>query len=138
MIHNTWPATLASLESIQTFIAGHVSKEGFDIRGFPSLPLIVEEIIVNIITHAYKNTDAGIITIELKILPDRISISFSDRGHPFDPRALAPPDITKSIEEREIGGLGLFMVRQMVDEIKYHRVHDKNVLTITVSSQREN
>ena len=138
MIHNTWPAALASLESIQTFIAEHVSQAGLDIRCFPSLPLIVEEIIVNIITHAYKDTDAGIIAIELKLLPDRICISFSDRGHPFDPLALEPPDITMTIEERDIGGLGLFMVKQMADEIKYHRHHDKNLLTITLRSKKEN
>ncbi len=137
MIHNTWPAALASLEPIQAFIAEHVNQAGLDIHSYPSLSLIVEEIIVNIITHAYKNTDAGPITIELKILPESICISFSDRGHPFDPLALEPPDITKNIEERDIGGLGLFMVRQMADEINYQRYHDENLLTITLRSQKE-
>ena len=137
MIRDTWPATLASLESIQAFIKKHAAQAEFDIRSFPSLFLIVEEIIVNIITHAYKNTETGIIDIQLRFLPDRIRISFSDTGPAFDPLNADPPDITNDIEKKNIGGLGIYMVTQLADEIHYHRCNGKNILTVTLGIKKK-
>ncbi len=137
MTQNRWPATLNSLASIQAFIETTAAQAGLDTSNSPSISLIVEEIIVNIISHAYKDTDTGIITIGLEPTKEALSISFSDTGPPFNPLKADPPDITKAIDEREIGGLGLFMVMQMADEIKYSRHDNQNILTVTIHMAKD-
>ena len=128
---------MESLASIQSFIEKTAAQAGLDTVFSPSIPLIVEEIIVNIISHAYKDTDAGTITIEIEPAKDALSISFSDTGPPFNPLQADPPDITKTIEEREIGGLGLFLVTQIADDIKYSRHDNQNILTVTIHMSKE-
>jgi len=137
MIGNTWPATLNSLTSIQEFIQNHITLASLQTSRLPVIHVIVEEIVINIINHAYKNTDSENISIEFQWFNDKLILSFSDTGPPFDPLTAAPPDITKDIDERDIGGLGLFMVTQMADEIEYKRRNNKNILTITITMTKE-
>ncbi|MFK5954311.1 MAG: ATP-binding protein, partial [Desulfobacterium sp.] len=132
MLHHSWPATLDSLTSIQNYIQHHTVLAGVHVKQAFSIQLIVEEVIANIINHAYRNTDSGIITIGVEFPGDTVSISFSDTGPPFDPLGAAPPDITEDIEERNIGGLGILMVTQMADRIEYHRRDNKNILTVRI------
>ncbi len=133
MIHHSWPATLDSLTSIQDYIQHHVVLAGIHAKQAFSIQLIVEEVIVNIISHAYRNTDPGIITIGIEFSGDTVSISFSDTGPPFDPLGATPPDITEGINERSVGGLGILMVTQMADGIEYHRCDNKNILTVMIN-----
>ena len=137
MIGNTWPATLNSLTSIQAFIQKQTTLANLQPSRLPVIHIIVEEIVVNIINHAYKDTDSGNISIEFQWSNDRLTLSFSDTAPPFDPLAAAPPDITKNIDERDIGGLGLFMVTQMADGIQYKRKDNKNILTVTINMTKE-
>ncbi|SMD06241.1 Anti-sigma regulatory factor (Ser/Thr protein kinase) [Desulfocicer vacuolatum DSM 3385] len=138
MIGNTWPATLNSLTSIQEFVQNHITPASLQTGKLPVIHVIVEEIITNIINHAYKDTDSGNISIEFQQLNDKVIISFADTGPPFDPLTADPPDITKEIDERDIGGLGLFMVTQMADDIEYKRSNHKNIITVTINMAKEN
>jgi len=137
MIRDTWPATLNSLTPIQTFIQKHATLASLQTTRLPAIHVIVEEIVVNIINHAYKNTESEKISIEFSCLNNTLTLSFSDTGPPFDPLTADAPDTTKNVDERDIGGLGLFMVTQMADEIKYNRNDNKNILTIIMNMAKE-
>ena len=94
------------------------------------LDIAVEEIFVNIASYAYADQD-GIADIEIDDgTPGVVSIRFTDGGIPYDPVAKPDPDTTLSADERQIGGLGIYMVKKSMDEMLYERSGDKNILTI--------
>ena len=96
------------------------------------LDIAVEEIFVNIAHYAYA-PDEGEVVIELERLPlepNIISIKFTDWGVPYDPLAKPDPDITLGAEERQIGGLGIFIVKNTMDDMKYEYKDRHNILTI--------
>ncbi len=88
----------------------------------------VDEIFSNIARYAY-NPETGGATVRVAVGED-VTIEFEDSGVAYDPLAADDPDVTLSAEEREIGGLGLFMVKKMMDAVKYRRDGNKNILTI--------
>lgn len=89
--------------------------------------IAVEEIFVNIAHYAYPESE-GEVDIELTI-SDKALISFVDEGIAFDPLTKDDPDITASVEERDIGGLGIYMVKKTMDGVEYKRVGNSNVFT---------
>ncbi len=93
--------------------------------------IAVEEIFVNISHYAY-NPEVGPATIRAEVTeePLTVTLTFVDHGVPYDPLAKADPDITLSAEEREIGGLGIFMVKKSMDQVKYEYKDGQNILTI--------
>jgi len=95
-----------------------------------SLKLVVDEVCSNLILHGYKNMETGDIYIKVRVTGDEILVLVEDTGHPFDPYSLDPPDLTDDIEERKIGGLGLFFLKELVDDISYKSMNGSNSLTI--------
>ncbi len=95
------------------------------------IELALEEVLVNIASYAY-DSEPGDIRIEYELLdsPRMIKIQIIDSGKEFNPLAHEDPDISLSVEEREVGGLGLFIVKNTMDEVKYDRRDNKNILTI--------
>lgn len=95
------------------------------------LDIAVEEIFVNIAHYAY-NPEVGTAMVRVEILPDppSIDITFIDNGVPYDPLAKADPDVTLSADEREIGGLGIFMVKKSMDDVVYEYRDGHNILTL--------
>ncbi|MBF0201522.1 MAG: ATP-binding protein [Desulfamplus sp.] len=138
MHSQTWPAKITSLDSIQEFIASVAQEAGVDSKRSVSITLIVEEIAVNIINYAYKDDEPGDITVSVDFTPlgEEISISFADTGTPFNPLEKEPPDINQDIMERRIGGLGIFMVREIADDVTYTRCCSKNILTVKVNKHK--
>ena len=91
----------------------------------------VEELFVNIAHYAYSpGTGSATIGVEILKDPAAIAITFTDRGKPFDPLAKEDPDITLSAEERQIGGLGIYMVKKSMDEVVYEYKDGQNILRI--------
>jgi anti-sigma regulatory factor (Ser/Thr protein kinase) len=88
--------------------------------------LALEEIVSNVMLYAYPHS-SGRVMVEYTA---PLIFTVSDSGIPFDPTKQKEADITLSAEERQIGGLGIHLVRQIMDEVKYERVEDKNVLTL--------
>ena len=86
------------------------------------------EILANIDSYAY--TDGGQVEIIICRRNNRMIISFKDEGKPFDPLSVKPPDVTATLSERKPGGLGIFIVRNMMNDVRYEYVDGKNVLTI--------
>ena len=95
-----------------------------------SVNLALEEAVSNVMLYAYSEGGSGQVLVEADKSPDKVVFTISDSGKPFDPTAQAEPDITLSAEERPIGGLGIHLVRQIMDEVKYERTNDKNVLRL--------
>lgn len=95
------------------------------------IDIAVEEIFVNIAHYAY-NPDIGTATVRVEVMgePPAVDITFIDNGIPYDPLAKADPDVTLSAEERQIGGLGIFMVKKTMDDVKYEYLDGHNILTL--------
>ncbi len=91
----------------------------------------VEEIFVNIARYAYDSDDETVtIRVEVGGTPTQAIITFIDHGIPYDPLKKEDPNITLSANERQIGGLGIFMVKKTMDDVKYEYSNGKNILTI--------
>ncbi len=96
------------------------------------MELAVEEALVNVIRYAYEG-QAGDVELRVGIADDqRFVIEILDSGAPFDVCALPKPDIHGSIKDRKMGGLGVFLIQRMVDELLYRREGDRNVLTMFI------
>ena len=127
----TVDATVENLEVVQNFVSQELEEQGCSMKVMMQIEIAVEEIYVNIVHYAY-NPEIGKATIRCEVTEDpmQVIIQFLDSGRPFDPLAKEDADITLSAEEREIGGLGIFMVKQSMDEVNYEYKEGKNVLTI--------
>ena len=95
-----------------------------------NLNLVLEEAVVNIINYAYPKEDHQHIYLSAKMRDDSIVLVLTDTGKEFDPTTAPEADVTLSADEREIGGLGIFLIRQIMNEVKYERIEGKNVLTL--------
>ena len=96
-----------------------------------SLNLALEEAVSNVMLYAYPEGSQGVVDIEAAVRDDRIDFSVSDSGVPFDPTAAADPDLAADLKDRPIGGLGIFLVKRIMDEVTYTRKGDKNILSMT-------
>ena len=120
-----------NLGRVLEFVDGELEALDCPQKTQMKIDVAVEEIFVNIAHYAYKpETGLALIRIETGSDQKRISITFRDWGVPYDPLAKPDPDVTLSAEERQIGGLGIFMVKKSMDEMKYEYADGQNVLTI--------
>ena len=126
----TVEARLDNLEKVIDFISRNLEEAG----GSPAIEiqvhLAVEEIFVNVASYAYE-PGTGPVTIQCGPLgSDRFEIIFIDQGVPYDPMAKDDPDVTLEIEERQIGGLGIFLAKQYMEEMNYQYENGSNILTM--------
>lgn len=94
------------------------------------LNLALDEALANSISYAYPEGTEGSITLEADVDGDELLFLLIDQGTPFDPTKEGDVDITLSVEERPIGGLGIFLIKQMMDSVTYKRVDNKNILEL--------
>ena len=94
------------------------------------LNLALEELLVNIISHGYTDEDEHFIQITISCENGVLVLCVKDDGIPFNPVTAAAPDIKSPLEEREIGGLGIHLIKQFMDDIVYERVGNRNILTL--------
>ena len=114
------------------FVNGYLEEMGASMMAQTQIGIAVEEIFVNIALYAYApDTGEAVIRVETDRGSDQISITFMDTGKPFDPLARPDPDVTLSGDERSIGGLGIFMVKKSMDDMRYEYRDGKNILRIT-------
>lgn len=96
-----------------------------------NLNLVLEELVTNIIFYGYDDKEVHEISIQLSLDNKVIQLQIEDDGREFNPLLLAEPNIDESIENRKIGGLGIFFVRKIMDHITYERKNNNNILTLT-------
>jgi anti-sigma regulatory factor (Ser/Thr protein kinase) len=109
-----------------------LAMSGIDDRKRLEIELALEEILVNIVDYAYQG-EAEIGNIECLFVEKKctgVHIEISDWGKPFNPLKRDDPEIHTGFEEREIGGLGIFLVKKVMDKVRYKREHGKNTLTM--------
>jgi serine/threonine-protein kinase RsbW len=129
----TFPATIEEVERIVSFVGGFVSKAGLAADQAGRLELAIEEWVVNLCTHAYAGRD-GEIEVAVREGSGELLIEIIDEGPPFDLTASAEPDLTLPLADRKPGGLGLVLIRRMVDEVRYRRDGERNVITLRVGT----
>ena len=95
-----------------------------------NLNLVLEEAVVNVINYAYPKEEHQSIYLSASLRKGSIVLILTDTGKEFDPTMAPDVDITLSADEREIGGLGIFLIRQIMNEVKYERIDGKNILTL--------
>lgn len=116
----TLPAELESLALFREHIkAACIRVSGLDEQAVYDVLLAVDEICTNIITHGYADMDPGSIILNVEVVPQALLVTIEDFGHAFEPVEPPAPNAAASLEEREIGGLGLFFVFSAVDDIQY-------------------
>ena len=95
-----------------------------------SMNVVLDELLNNTISYGFAGRAGGEVTIDVELRADRLSVTLTDDGRPFDPFGMAAPDTALPVEERRIGGLGIHLVRQLMDEVGYHRRADRNVVVL--------
>ena len=127
----TRAAQLEALNDFREFITEHCAgKTGVTEEILYDIQLAVDEACTNIIMHGYAGMDPGSVILDLEIDADKITISLTDFGHAFEPDSAPIPNVDAPIEERELGGFGLFFIRQSVDDVKYRTSEDGNTMTL--------
>ncbi len=127
----TVASDLERVPQVNDWVKEIASRLDFDRSLTSQLVLAVEETVVNIINYAYPDDQKGEVKLDARASDRNLRFVISDSGMPFDPTHAAEADTTLSVEERPIGGLGIFLVRQLMDTINYERIDGHNVLTLT-------
>ena len=126
----TLPNDVQTVPQLSQFVDEVCESLGFDMSLTMQMNLALEEAVVNVMTYAYPKGHAGDVYIVAEANDVRLKFTIIDSGLPFDPTAKEEIDTTLSVEERPIGGLGIFLVRELMDSINYERIDGKNVLTL--------
>ncbi len=100
------------------------------------LKIVMDEILSNIISYSYNDDDEHEIKVKVQPISTGIVLTIADDGSPFNPLDCGQPDTDLPIDEREVGGLGVHLVRKMVDESRYERLDDLNILKLTLIFER--
>lgn len=138
MLEKVFPAKEDALSDVIGFTEEALDKIGCPMKTTMALCVAIEEVFVNIARYAYDNSDGDVkLAIKLSENENTIIIRMSDKGIPFDPLKKTDPDITLSAEEREIGGLGIFIVKKTMDNVSYSYENGENILTMTKEFKNE-
>jgi anti-sigma regulatory factor (Ser/Thr protein kinase) len=123
-------AVVENMPKVQAFVEGALLLTGVCERALLNIQLVVEEVFVNIASYAYTDA-AGEAEVTVKVSDDGgyAELSFSDSGIPFDPLSVPAPDITLPSEKRKIGGLGIFLLREMAEDVRYRNEDGRNILS---------
>ena len=121
---------IEQVPQLADFVDMVCEEVGFDPSVSIQMNLAIEEAVVNVMSYAYPVGTVGNVIIEAQANEDCLTFTIIDNGTPFDPTAKSEVDTTLSAEERPIGGLGIHLVRQLMDSINYERIDNKNILTL--------
>ena len=127
----TLPASVANIEKVIAFLEGELEKRDCPVKTSMQICMAADEVMANIAMYAYA-PGSGEMTVQFDYdgTGRTVSVTFTDSGIPFDPLAKKDPDVGLPAEERKIGGLGIFLVKKTMDEIRYRREGGKNILCI--------
>lgn len=126
-----FPAQFQYLDEIRDFVAEVASRGGFDGKEVYSIQLAADEAASNIIEHAYADMPDGEIEISCEIKNRVLTITMRDHGRTFDPSTVQPPNIKADLSKRKIGGLGIYLMRKLMDDVRYESIPGKgNLLTL--------
>lgn len=127
----TIAATTENIPAVTDFVNEQLEALDCPMRAQIQIDIAIDELFGNIAHYAY-NPDVGSATVRVEVSQDPLAviITFIDKGVPYDPLTSEDPDVTLSAEDRQIGGLGIYMVKKSMDEISYEYKNGQNILTI--------
>jgi serine/threonine-protein kinase RsbW len=109
---------VSNLQIIADFVTAAARKAQLDEQDIFAIQMAVDEACTNVIEHAYAGA-SGDVHLTCQVKPGEFTIIIRDHGRPFDPEAVPPPDLTSDLEERRIGGLGLYFMQKLMDEVRF-------------------
>jgi anti-sigma regulatory factor (Ser/Thr protein kinase) len=127
----TVPADAAELPTLMQFLQAFWTARNLPPAQALTFELALEEVFLNVVTHGAPAGPLPRIEVTLSLVGDSLTMTVEDSGSHFDPTSLPPPDVTASAASRPVGGLGVFLVRQMMDAVSYERVGNRNRLRMT-------
>lgn len=123
-------ADLAEVARVNAAFADFADANALPATVRRSLNVVLDELLANTVSYGLAGREDGEAAIEVALDAGRLTVTLSDNGPPFDPFARASPDTTLSVEDRPIGGLGILLVQQLVDDVYYQRTGDRNVIVL--------
>ncbi|GAB1469740.1 hypothetical protein MASR2M66_06170 [Chloroflexota bacterium] len=127
----TFPAKFEYLDEIRECVAGVARDGGFQEKTVYSLQLAADEAASNIIEHAYEGDSDGELYITCNMDDDLLVITMRDKGKTFNPSKVKQPNLKANLSERQIGGLGVYLMRKLMDSVHYESSQSGNTLTMT-------
>jgi len=126
----TVPAQIKHVNDVFIFVKEEMTNAGIDTKTQKTVRIAVEEILVNIASYAYPS-EVGDVTVSITTASDKCIVKFEDSGIPYDPLDNSGPETNLSLDERDIGGLGIFMTKELMDNVEYSYENGQNILIIT-------
>lgn len=127
----TIEATLENIAAVTAFVNEHLEQINCPMKAQMQIDIAIDELFGNIAHYAYNpETGPATVRVEVQENPMSVVLTFMDRGIPYNPLKKEDPDVTLTAEEREIGGLGIYIVKKSMDEITYEYKNGQNILKI--------
>lgn len=128
------PGEIARVEDLNTSLEAVLTRHGIDPGARADVRLIVEELASNAIEYGGDGAEVGQheLSVDISLDRDLLTLRFRDQGAPFDPLSAQTPDLEADILDRPIGGLGLYLIRQIAESMHYERIDDCNLLRVSL------
>jgi anti-sigma regulatory factor (Ser/Thr protein kinase) len=126
VIHNDY----AEIVRVNRALEDLADQHALPVTLIPKLKTVIDEVLGNVIMHGYADQQVHEITTRIEFTENRLVVIITDDGVPFNPLDFPAPDIETGLEDRKIGGLGIHIVRNMMDDMSYQRRGDQNLLTL--------
>ena len=136
IIQKKFRADTKEIPAIQQFAEVELEKYKCSTKEIYQINLVIEEVFVNIANYAYKDKQ-GYCTLSIETEDNKVILTFEDSGIPFNPLEKSDPDISLPAKKRAVGGLGIFLTKRIMDDVKYKYENNKNILRITKDLDRE-
>ncbi len=127
---STFKSSTDNLSSIRDFVKSTAQQVGFskDISG--NIILAVDEAVTNVIKHAYKYSEEGKILVSISFIKNKFSVSISDKGTHFNSKLIKDPNLEEYYKQKRVGGLGMFLMKKLMDDVKYSQPQNRNKVTL--------
>lgn len=124
-------ATTANLADVRKFVFKYAQKHGFSAKQIDDIQLAVDEACTNIIKHAYNYDESKKLTIDLEFESDQLIVILTDQGAGFNTDKYKKPDLKKQIEKKKRGGMGVYLIKNLMDDVTYYAKNQKNILRMS-------
>jgi len=131
--HHIIPGLISEIESLTEALRGWAERRHIPARTVNSIILMLDELLTNVVMHGYGDDDSGEIEVTVLTIVHGVEVTIRDSARAFDPFSIAEPDTTLSVDERDIGGLGVHFVRKMADSFAYRRDGEVNEVRFSKS-----
>jgi serine/threonine-protein kinase RsbW len=125
------PASTQQLSSVREFVTSHARNYGFDTNDVEEIRLAVDEAITNVIKHAYQYDESKTVYVTLGKNKKEFWVAIQDSGEAFDLERYQEPDVSERVKQGKKGGVGVFLIRKLMDKVEYSRKNSHNEIRMT-------